>query len=164
MLFGLVGLGQSRIFLLPEFWSSVMENLWENLWKFWEYDFWEFGIPVWFQLPYTRHYKPRLVFFFTQFSIQLRLILQKIYVLKTEILHFLSIKSAVYKQERLQIENGLWWRAYSSLFCCWITWCISSWEENNCCVKLSKFTKWHSKLSWMNKVLILSNNSLLSFT
>ena len=114
MLFGLVGLGQSRIFLLPEFWSSVMENLWENLWKFWEYDFWEFGIPVWFQLPYTRHYKPRLVFFFTQFSIQLRLILQTIYVLKTEILHFLSIKSAAYKRERLQIESGLWWRAYGT--------------------------------------------------
>ena len=57
-------------------------------------------------------YKPRLVFFFTQFSIQLRLILQTIYVLKTEILHFLSLKSAAYKRERLQIESGLWWRAY----------------------------------------------------
>ena len=29
-----------------------------------------------------------------------------------EILHFLSLKSAAYKQERLQIESGLWWRAY----------------------------------------------------
>ena len=59
------------------------------------------------ELPYARHYKPRLVFFFTQFSIQLRLILQTIYVLKTEILHFLSQKSAAYKRERLQIESGL---------------------------------------------------------
>merc|ERR1740129_2595189 len=48
-------------------------------------------------LPYARHYKPRLIFFFTQFSLQLRLILQTIYVLKTEILHFLSLKSAAYK-------------------------------------------------------------------
>ena len=31
-----------------------------------------------------------LYFFFTQFSLQLRLILQTIYVLKTDILHFLS--------------------------------------------------------------------------
>ena len=46
----------------------------------------------------------------------------------------------------------------------WITWFISSWEKNNCCVKMSKFTKWHSKLSWMNKVFILSNITLLSFT
>ena len=58
-------------------------------------------------LPYARHYKPRLIFFFTQFSLQLRLILQTIYVLKTEILHFLSLESAAYKQERLQIESGL---------------------------------------------------------
>ena len=63
-------------------------------------------------LPYTRHYKPRLVFLFTQFSLWLRLILQTIYVLKLEILHFLSSKSAAFKQERLQIESGLWWRAY----------------------------------------------------
>ena len=64
------------------------------------------------RIPYARHYKPRLVIFFTQFSLQLRLILQTIYVLKTEILHFLSLKSAAYKRERLQIESGLWWRAY----------------------------------------------------
>ena len=50
--------------------------------------------------------------FFAQFSLGLRLILQTIYVLKMEILHFLSSKSAAYKQERLQIESGLWWRAY----------------------------------------------------
>ena len=65
-------------------------------------------------LPYARHYKPRLVFFFTQFSLQLRLILKTIYVLKTEILHFLSLKSAAYKWERLQIKSGLWWRAYGN--------------------------------------------------
>ena len=67
-------------------------------------------------LPYVRHYKPRLVFFFTQFSLWLRLILQTIYVLKMEILHFLSSKSAAYKRERLQIESGLWWRAYGTYF------------------------------------------------
>ena len=60
-----------------------------------------------FELPYARHYKPRLIFFFAQFSLQLRLILQTIYVLKAEILHFLSLKSAAYKRERLQIESGL---------------------------------------------------------
>ena len=58
-------------------------------------------------LPYARHYKPRLVLYFTQFSLWLRPILQTIYVLKMEILHFLSSKSAAYKQERLQIESGL---------------------------------------------------------
>ena len=72
-------------------------------------------IELCFYIPYARHYKPRLIFFFTQFSLQLRLILQTIYVLKTEILHFLSLKSAAYKWERLQIESGLWWRAYGSL-------------------------------------------------
>ena len=60
-----------------------------------------------FRIPYARHYKPRLVFFFTHFSLRLRLVLQTIYVLKTEILHFLRLKSAAYKQERLQIESGL---------------------------------------------------------
>ena len=65
-------------------------------------------------ITYARHYKPRLIFFFTQFSLQLRLILQTIYVLKTEILHFLSLKSAVYTREQLLIKSGLWWRVYSS--------------------------------------------------
>ena len=74
-----------------------------------EYQFWIYKI----RIPYARHYKPRLIFFFTQFSLQLRLILQTIYVVKTEILHFLSLKSAANKRERLQIESGLWWRAYS---------------------------------------------------
>ena len=69
-------------------------------------------VPIKNLIPCPRHYKPRLVFFFTQFSLWLRLILQTIYVLKMEILHFLSSKSAAYKRERLQIESGLWWRAY----------------------------------------------------
>ena len=34
-------------------------------------------------------------------------VLQTIYVLKTEILHFLSLKSAAYKRERHQIKSGL---------------------------------------------------------
>ena len=46
---------------------------------------------------YAHQYKPRLVFFFTQFSFCLQLILQTIYVLKMEILHFLSSKSAALK-------------------------------------------------------------------
>ena len=33
-------------------------------------------------VPYARHYKPRLVFIFTHFSLRLRLIIQTIYVLK----------------------------------------------------------------------------------
>ena len=66
-------------------------------------------------IPYARHYKPRLIFFLTQFSLQLRLILHTIYVLETKILHFLSLKSAAYKREQLQIESGLWWRAYGIL-------------------------------------------------
>ena len=74
-----------------------------------------FLFSFWTDLPYARHYKPRFVFFFTQFSLQLRLILQTIYVLKTEILHFLSLKSAAYKRERLQIESGLWWRTYGNI-------------------------------------------------
>jgi hypothetical protein len=60
----------------------------------------------------TRTIISRDLYFFTQFSLWLRLILQTIYVLKTEILHLLSSKSAAYKQERIQIESGLWWRAY----------------------------------------------------
>mgnify|MGYP007048741390 CR=1 FL=1 len=32
-----------------------------------------------------------------------------------EILHFLRLKSVAYKQERLQIKSGLWWRAYGTL-------------------------------------------------
>jgi hypothetical protein len=43
-------------------------------------------------LSYARHYKLRLVFLFTQFSLWLRLILQTIYVLKMELLHFLKLK------------------------------------------------------------------------
>ena len=41
---------------------------------------------------------------------------QTSYVLKTASLPFLSLKSAAYKQERLQIESGLWWRAYGNCF------------------------------------------------
>ena len=37
-------------------------------------------LPWEFLLPYALHYKPQLVFFFTQFSLCLRLILQTIYV------------------------------------------------------------------------------------
>ena len=43
-------------------------------------------------LPYARHYKLRLVFLFTQFSLWLQLILQTIYVLKMELLHFFKLK------------------------------------------------------------------------
>ena len=35
-------------------------------------------------LPYARHFKPRLVFFFTHFSLRLRLILKTIYALNKE--------------------------------------------------------------------------------
>ena len=54
---------------------------------------------------YARHYKPRFVFFFTQFSLWLRLILQTIYVLKMKILHFSSSKSTAYNRERLMMAR-----------------------------------------------------------
>ena len=44
---------------------------------------------------------------FTVVYIEERFILQTIYVLKKGILHFLSLKSAVYTQERLLIKSGL---------------------------------------------------------
>ena len=56
-------------------------------------------------LPYGRHYKPRLVFLFIQFSLWLRLILQTIYVLKMKILHFSSSKSTAYNRERLMMAR-----------------------------------------------------------
>ena len=43
-----------------------------------------------------------------------KLILQTIYVLKTEILHFLSLKSEVFTRERLLIKSELQWRTYST--------------------------------------------------
>ena len=49
----------------------------------------------------------RFVYFLPHFYIEERFILQTTYGLKTEILHFLSLKSAAYKRERLQIESGL---------------------------------------------------------
>ena len=60
-----------------------------------------------FDIPYARHYNPRFVFFLAHFSFSLRFILQTIYVLKMEILHFLSLKSAVYTRELLVIKSGL---------------------------------------------------------
>ena len=62
--------------------------------------------------PAKTHYRTcaiisRGLYFFTQFSLWLRLSLQTIYVLKMDILHFLSSKSAAYKREWLQIESGL---------------------------------------------------------
>ena len=59
---------------------------------------------------------------------------------------------------------------------CWISgvvpfhmWLISSWEENKCCYKLKKGTKWHlfhskwSKLScWVKIVVILSVAQLVT--
>ena len=47
-----------------------------------------------------------LYIFLPPFYIEERFILQTIYVLKTEILHFLSLKSAVYTRERLLIKSG----------------------------------------------------------
>ena len=64
-----------------------------------------------FKVPYAPHYNPRFVYFLPPFYIEERFILQTIYVLKTNILHFLSLKSAVYTRERLLIKRGLYWRA-----------------------------------------------------
>ena len=64
-----------------------------------------------FCIPYAHHYKPRLVYFFTPFFtavyILQRLVSQTIYVLlNEEILQFLSLKSAVYNQERVIMARG----------------------------------------------------------
>ena len=69
---------------------------------------------TWYKIfiPYARHYNPRFVFFLLPFLFEVRFILQTTYGLKTEILRFLSLKSAVYIRERFQIKSGLWWRAY----------------------------------------------------
>ena len=57
---------------------------------------------------HTRDIISRGLYFFTQFSLWLRLILQTIYVLKMEILHFLSSKPAAYKRERLMMAR-IWY-------------------------------------------------------
>jgi hypothetical protein len=61
------------------------------------------------------------------------------------------------------------WFYFDPHFLCWIsrvapfnTWLISNWEENDCCYKLSKCTKWHlfhsnwSKLSFWVKIYSVS--------
>ena len=48
-----------------------------------------------------------LYYFYPIFSFSLRFVLQTIYVLKTKILHFLSLKSGVYIRERFLIKSGL---------------------------------------------------------
>ena len=57
-----------------------------------------------FYLPYARHYNLGFVYFLPQFYNQKRLILQTILVHKQG---KLSLKSAVYNQERFQIKSGL---------------------------------------------------------
>ena len=42
---------------------------------------------------------------------------------------------------------------------CWITWFISSWAENDCCVKLSKCTKWQL---FLFKWQLCSSRTILS--
>ena len=54
-------------------------------------------------IPYARHYKPRLVYFFTPFP-------KTIYVLWPLALCMACI------QERLLIKNGLWWPTYGTWF------------------------------------------------
>ena len=49
----------------------------------------------------------RGLYFFYPIFILAAAKLQTTYVLKMEILHFLSSKSAAYERERLQIESGL---------------------------------------------------------
>ena len=66
-------------------------------------------------IPYACHYNPRFVYFFTPFFpavyIEERFILQTIYVLKTEILHFFKTKirglytRAVTDQERVIVAR-----------------------------------------------------------
>ena len=71
-------------------------------------------------------------------------------------------------------RNDNVWLHYGPHFLCWYsgvvsfnTWPISSWEENKCCYKLSKCTKWHLfhrwKLwFWVKIVVILSVAQLVT--
>ena len=67
----------------------------------------KYDLYVMSEIPYARHYNPRFVYFLPHFYIEVRFILQTTYGLKTEILYFLSLKSAVYIRERFLIESGL---------------------------------------------------------
>ena len=69
-------------------------------------------LQIWIQLPQARHCNPRFVYFLPSFYIEERFKLQTIYVLNTEIFHFLS---AVNTREWLLIKSGLQWRAYCNL-------------------------------------------------
>ena len=57
------------------------------------------NVTLGFKLPYARHYKPRLLYFFTPFP-------KTIYLLWPLALCMACI------QEWLLIKSGLWWRAY----------------------------------------------------
>ena len=68
-------------------------------------------------LPYARHYKPRLVYFFTPFP-------KAIYVLWPFAL------CTAWIQERLLIKSALWWRAYGI---CYALICVKLKGCNFCC-------------------------------
>ena len=52
--------------------------------------------PVGVEIPYARHHNPRFIYLLPHFCIEVRFILQTTHGLKMEILHFLSLKSAVF--------------------------------------------------------------------
>ena len=69
-----------------------------------------------------------LYIFYPTFILKCGLYYRPLYGLKTEILHFLSLKSAVSIWERFLIKSGLYWRAYG-IYC----------HQVSCCTKLSDF-------------------------
>ena len=64
-------------------------------------------IQILIYLLYVRHYNPQNVYSLPPFYSEEWFILQTIYALKTQILHFLSLKSTVYTQELLLIKSGV---------------------------------------------------------
>ena len=83
------------------------------------------------KLPYSRHYKPRLVYFFTPFP-------KTIYVLWPLALCMSCI------QERLLIKSGLWWRAYGK----WIPFLLLCYLILFVFWKKLKTPKRHFEINW----------------
>ena len=83
---------------------------------------------------------------------------------KCKFLHLLNFPFMCW--QKLKKLAGKTWIHIGPHFLCWISgvvpfnmWLISSWEENKCCHKLSKCTKWHLPVSLkIVEVVILSEN------
>ena len=118
-------------------------------------------------------FKLWLALFLNIFRYHSSILLNLIIVLAVDILNnFRCHTRLIFEENKRGVKRN---EKYSLIhlgphFLCWIsgvvpfnTWLISNWEDNNCCYKLSKCTKWHlfhsisSKLSfWVKIVVILS--------